>query len=354
VVCKLNELYCRIKSELDAVMETTASRLVHRTKGALYIKAANKLGAFLVMQARKSYQQQSGSQDQPDYRQNMADFFFLENVCRKAAQFETDGINALYQGCLDDSRTKLSSDLAKSPQFKKIFVEIAALVTGPPVVDGLDAGTPPQLPAWRHPKFAKIVTLLADHFEQHGAETRAIVFVNFRNTVGDLVEVIRACCPKATPEEFVGQASSGKGKGSKGLKQADQLRLLEDFKAGRCNTIVATSVAEEGLDIGEVDLIICFDAHGSAIRLVQRMGRTGRKRDGKVVLLVTEGKEEQKHKDSTSKTKKMFKTLVNAAKKFTTYKENPRMVNPPCTPSTVCLHRSMVLRLAMLPSCDVP
>ena len=52
-------------------------------------------------------------------------------------------------------------------------------------------------------------------------------------------------------------------------------------------------MGEEGLDIGEVDLIICFDAHASPIRLVQRMGRTGRKRDGRIVILVTEGKEEQ-------------------------------------------------------------
>lgn len=57
--------------------------------------------------------------------------------------------------------------------------------------------------------------------------------------------------------------------------------------------MVATCVGEEGLDIGEVDLIVCFDAHASPIRLVQRMGRTGRKRDGRIVVLVTEGKEEQ-------------------------------------------------------------
>lgn len=59
---------------------------------------------------------------------------------------------------------------------------------------------------------------------------------------------------------------------------------------------MATCVGEEGLDIGEVDLIVCFDAHASPIRLVQRMGRTGRKRDGRIVILVTEGKEEQVHR----------------------------------------------------------
>ena len=68
---------------------------------------------------------------------------------------------------------------------------------------------------------------------------------------------------------------------------------MRDFREGGYNTLISTCVGEEGLDIGEVDLIICFDAHKSPIRLVQRMGRTGRKREGRIVMLMTEGKEEQ-------------------------------------------------------------
>lgn len=68
---------------------------------------------------------------------------------------------------------------------------------------------------------------------------------------------------------------------------------MKKFREGCYNTLVATCVGEEGLDIGEVDLIICYDASKSPIRLVQRMGRTGRKRQGRIVMLVTQGKEEQ-------------------------------------------------------------
>lgn len=68
---------------------------------------------------------------------------------------------------------------------------------------------------------------------------------------------------------------------------------MKEFREGEYNTLVSTCVGEEGLDIGDVDLIVCFDAHKSPIRLVQRMGRTGRKREGRIVMLVTEGKEEQ-------------------------------------------------------------
>lgn len=57
--------------------------------------------------------------------------------------------------------------------------------------------------------------------------------------------------------------------------------------------MVSTCVGEEGLDIGEVDLIVCFDAQNSPIRLVQRMGRTGRKRQGRIVVILAEGREER-------------------------------------------------------------
>ena len=60
------------------------------------------------------------------------------------------------------------------------------------------------------------------------------------------------------------------------------------------NCIVATQVGEEGLDIGNVDLIVCFDALKSPIRMIQRMGRTARFRNGKVIIFIQEGEEEEK------------------------------------------------------------
>ncbi|VEU22830.1 DEKNAAC103906 [Brettanomyces naardenensis] len=72
---------------------------------------------------------------------------------------------------------------------------------------------------------------------------------------------------------------------SKGMSQKVQKELLSKFKSGVYNILVATSIGEEGLDIGEVDMIVCFDSTSSPIKNIQRMGRTGRKRAGNVVLL---------------------------------------------------------------------
>lgn len=70
-----------------------------------------------------------------------------------------------------------------------------------------------------------------------------------------------------------------------GMTQKQQKEVIRKFKDGEYNVLVCTSIGEEGLDIGEVDLIICYDTTSSPIKNIQRMGRTGRKRDGHVILL---------------------------------------------------------------------
>ncbi|KAH9757856.1 DEAD-box ATP-dependent RNA helicase FANCM [Citrus sinensis] len=100
------------------------------------------------------------------------------------------------------------------------------------------------------PKLSKMLEVLVDHF----MKTSLVIVLPFRDimnalaTIGDLV--------KAT--EFIGQSS---GKASKGQSQKVQQAVLEKFRAGGYNVIVATSIGEEGLDIMEVDLVICFDAN---------------------------------------------------------------------------------------------
>ena len=72
------------------------------------------------------------------------------------------------------------------------------------------------------------------------------------------------------------------------MTQKEQQRVMKAFRNGELNVLVCTSIGEEGLDIGSVDLIISFDAVGSPTRMVQRFGRTGRKRSGRIVVLMTE------------------------------------------------------------------
>ncbi|GME87745.1 nucleotide binding protein [[Candida] boidinii] len=89
---------------------------------------------------------------------------------------------------------------------------------------------------------------------------------------------------KERPTDRIGSSEDAQ---ARGMNQALQKELLHNFKSGKYNVLVATSIGEEGLDIGEVDLIVCYDSTSSPIKNIQRMGRTGRKRDGKVILLLS-------------------------------------------------------------------
>jgi superfamily II DNA/RNA helicase len=98
-----------------------------------------------------------------------------------------------------------------------------------------------------------------------------------------------------------------------GMNQKLQEEVVQGFTGGKYNVLVSTSIGEEGLDIGQVDLIIAYDAVGSATRMTQRFGRTGRKRSGKVITLVTK-EEKKKIAKARSDRKKIDKQLQAVVK----------------------------------------
>lgn len=116
-----------------------------------------------------------------------------------------------------------------------------------------------------------------------------IIFAKYRSTINVIMDHL-AGVEGVKPHIFIGQAPTkeDKEKAGKGMTQKQQQNVIKRFRAGEINTLVATSIAEEGLDIGQVDLIVCYDSNASPISSLQRMGRTGRARDGKVVMLMTE------------------------------------------------------------------
>lgn len=159
-----------------------------------------------------------------------------------------------------------------------------------------------------HPKQESLCGILLNHFANHGEDTKAIVFAQYRRVVAGIESTLNRHKPLIRARCFVGQAAS---KGSAGMNQLEQRQLVEQFKSGHgdCNVLVATSIGEEGLDIGEVDLIVQYDCLSSHIRTVQRIGRTGRKRNGRAIQLVTAGIEEEalvKQKKAANMIKKVL------------------------------------------------
>ncbi len=152
-----------------------------------------------------------------------------------------------------------------------------------------------------HPKIEHVKRIIADELTGNPL-SRVIVFANYRDTAEMITNAIKET-DGIRPVRFVGQGSKYK---DKGLTQKQQVSIIEQFKAGDYNVLVATSVAEEGLDIPSTDLVIFYEPIPSEIRSIQRKGRTGRKHQGRVVVLVTKKtRDEAYYWSSRSKEKKM-------------------------------------------------
>ncbi|KAM5355878.1 hypothetical protein ACJ41O_002524 [Fusarium nematophilum] len=165
-----------------------------------------------------------------------------------------------------------------------------------------------------HPKLTALADCVLNHFMDNGegSATRVIVFSEYRDSAEEIVRMLNTHRPLIKASIFVGQAD---GKRGEGMKQAQQIETIERFKQGQFNVLVATSIGEEGLDIGQVDLIVCYDSSASPIRMLQRMGRTGRKRAGNIMLLLMRGKEEEQFAKSKDNYEKM-QTLICEGSRF--------------------------------------
>src|SRR3989338_6099635 len=123
---------------------------------------------------------------------------------------------------------------------------------------------------------------------------------------------------------FVGQAK----KANTGLSQKEQQEIMEQFKRGEINVISATSIAEEGLDIPEVHSVIFYEPIPSAIRKIQRAGRTARLMNGELIILLTlDTLDEIFYYTSKSREKRMYKTIDDIKKDIQDGKLNLKKKN---------------------------
>jgi Fanconi anemia group M protein len=133
-----------------------------------------------------------------------------------------------------------------------------------------------------HPKVDKMVEVVRKQMEKD-RDSLIIIFSQYRDTISGLHETLRSA--GYASERFVGQAHR---KGDAGLSQKEQAAILDSFRKREFNILVASSVAEEGIDVPAVDLVVFYEPIPSAVRAIQRRGRTGRSTVGKVVVLITE------------------------------------------------------------------
>ncbi len=185
---------------------------------------------------------------------------------------ETQGTDALVryfqrlQGeALSKSGSKASRRIMLDPKFRQTMDALQTLEV-------------------EHPKPAAVKKILLEQIEAK-PESRIMVFTNYRDTASSLLKFLKdESAIKAV--RFVGQSSRVD---DEGLSQKKQAEILQKFRAGEFNVLIATSVGEEGIDIPATDMVLFYEPVPSEIRSIQRKGRTGRARAGRVVVLMAKG-----------------------------------------------------------------
>ncbi len=158
-----------------------------------------------------------------------------------------------------------------------------------------------------HPKIDALLGLVhAELGRPRDHPLRILVFAQFRDTIQGLVEAIES--QGWTAGRFVGQAT--RTAEDPGMSQKEQAEVLAEFRAGRFPILVASSVAEEGLDVPDVDLVVFFESVPSEIRAIQRRGRTGRSSLGRVVLLLTRETRDVSHQVAEVRREKAMGRIV--------------------------------------------
>lgn len=230
------------------------------------------------------------------------------NIQHSQELIETQGVVTFnkYVARLRKKKTKAAKSLIQDPNFGK-----AIYLAREAEKHGLE-----------HPKLKKVTDIIKKELGQNGQtklqseryvkdadqkSSKIMVFTQYR----DSLEMIHQKLEKEgiKSAKFFGQASRD---GEKGLTQKEQKEIIKAFKIGEYDVLLSTSVAEEGIDIPAVDLVILYEPVPSEVRMIQRRGRTGRKRSGRVKVLITNGtRDEGYYWASINKERRMKCQLID-------------------------------------------
>ena len=210
---------------------------------------------------------------------------------------ETQGISQLYayfeklEAEASSGKTKAAKNLSQDINFRTAFIKTKSLYEK----------------KIEHPKLNALSDLVSEKVKKDN-KTKIIIFTQFRDSASLIKQKLDE--QKILSEIFVGQAK----KKTTGLSQKQQIEMLNLFKDGMFNVLIATSVAEEGLDIPSVDCVVFYEPVPSAIRHIQRRGRTGRHDKGNVIVLVAKNTRDEAYSFSAKAKEKRMNMLLKDLK----------------------------------------
>lgn len=295
----------KIKTHVDKALKIRLKGL--KNMGVIRTVSVNKLD---ILKARRRVQSAIARSVNPKKEcfQAISILSAVINIQHSQELIETQGVVTFnkYVARLRKKKTKAAKSLIQDPNFGK-----AIYLAREAEKHGLE-----------HPKLKKVTDIIKKELGQNGQtklqsdryvkdadqkSSKIMVFTQYR----DSLEMIHQKLEKEgiKSAKFFGQASRD---GEKGLTQKEQKEIIKAFKIGEYDVLLSTSVAEEGIDIPAVDLVILYEPVPSEVRMIQRRGRTGRKRSGRVKVLITNGtRDEGYYWASVNKERRMKHQLID-------------------------------------------
>ena len=192
---------------------------------------------------------------------------------------ETQGVFALrrYMEKMDEKESKSAKLLLKETNFAKIKQ-----------LCNTDE---------EHPKLKILIDLV-----KNMKDKKIIVFAQYRDQISLIERELQKY--KITAKQFVGK--------TQGFTRKMQEETIADFRVGKFQVLVASSIGEEGLDIPAVDIVMFYEPIASEIRSIQRRGRAARFKEGEIYILMTKGTRDEYYYWSASRKEKKMKEIINS------------------------------------------
>ncbi|KAK6533348.1 Dicer-like protein 1 [Orbilia ellipsospora] len=125
------------------------------------------------------------------------------------------------------------------------------------------------------PKLYILLQFLVNAFTEH-PDYKCIIFVKRRHTAQCIEAIFKNIFQSHGMEHRirVGTLVGSSGQlGTDSMTFRAQTLALHRFRRGYLNCLIATAVAEEGLDVPDCNLVIRFDLYGTMIQYIQSRGR---------------------------------------------------------------------------------
>ena len=303
---KMSEELEKIKTHIDKALKVRLKAL--KNMGVLKTVSVGKRD---ILSARAKIQGEIARTTNPDKElfRAISILSAVINIQHSQELIETQGVSTFnkYVGRLRKKNTKAAKSLMWDDNFSR----------------AIKLANDAEKHGWEHPKLRELTKILKKELASFDGQTKLqstrftdnedeasskiIVFTQYRDTLEMIHQKLEKEGIKSA--KFFGQATKD---GEKGLTQKQQKAIIKSFRMGEYDVLLSTSVAEEGIDIPAVDLVILYEPVPSEVRMIQRRGRTGRKRTGRVKVLITNGtRDEAYYWSSVNKEISMKNQLID-------------------------------------------